>query len=83
VPNNTNDYAAGGAISLAGKVGFSEPGSDTVIGFSSPGLTYAGSCPGAINGGTLTITDGVHKLEIIQRECGITDAKLDGSFIDL
>ncbi len=83
VPNDTNNYSAGGAITLAGKVGLTESGSKTIIGFSSAGLTYDGSCPGAINGGTLTITDGVHNLEIIQRECGITDAKLDGSFIDL
>jgi hypothetical protein len=83
VPNNTNDYSAGGAITLAGKVGLSEPGSDTVIGFSSAGLTYDGSCPGAINGGDLTITDGVHNLVITQKKCGYTEAKLDGSFIDL
>jgi hypothetical protein len=83
VPNDTNNYGAGGVITLAGKVGLSEPGSDTVVGFSSPGLTYAGSCPGAINGGALTITDGVHNLVITQKKCGYTEAKLDGSFIDL
>jgi hypothetical protein len=83
VPNNTNDYGAGGVITLAGKVGLSEPGTDTVVGFSSAGLTYDASCPGAINKGDLTITDGVHNLVITQRECGYTYAKLDGSFIDL
>ena len=83
LPKNTNDYGAGGTITLAGKVGLSEPGSDTVIGFSSPGITYDSACVGAITGGNLTITDGVHNLVITQTRCGNTEAKLDGNFIDL
>jgi hypothetical protein len=83
VPKNTNKYSAGGVITFAGKVGLSEPGSDTVVGFSSAGLTYDSSCPGSINGGALTITDGVHNLVITQRECGYTDAKLDGAWYDI
>jgi hypothetical protein len=84
VPNNTNDYGAGGVITLAGKVGLSEDGvANTIIGFSSAGLTYDRACTGAINGGALTITDGVHNLVITQKKCGYTEAKLDGNFIDL
>jgi hypothetical protein len=84
VPNNTDNYGAGGVITLAGKVGLSEAGvANTIIGFSSAGLTYDPSCTGAIKKGDLTITDGVHNLVISQRRCGYTDAKLDGVWYDL
>jgi hypothetical protein len=83
VPNNMGNFGAGGAINLSGKVGLSQSGNDSVIGFSSKGLTYDGGCAGLINKGTVTITDGVHNLEIIQQACGLTDGKLDGNFIDL
>jgi hypothetical protein len=84
VPNNTNDYGAGGAITLAGKVGLSENGvASTIVGFSTSGLTYDRTCTGAINGGALTITDGVHNLVITQKKCGYTEAKLDDNWYDI
>jgi hypothetical protein len=75
----------GGAINVTGKVGFSEPGSDTVVGFSSSGLTYDRDCAGLIDKGSLTITDGrpERALVITQRECGYTYAKVGNEFIDL
>jgi hypothetical protein len=81
VPNNSNDYGAGGVITLAGKVGFA----DTIVGFNSAGLTYDRACAGAINGGKLTITDGRpdRDLVITQKSCGITEAKVGSEFIDL
>jgi hypothetical protein len=77
-PNST-----GGNLSLTGKIGLSEPGSDTVVGLSSNGLTYLNSCNSSINHGSLTFTDSVHNLVITQVKCGYTSAKLDGKFIDL
>jgi hypothetical protein len=75
----------GGAINVTGKVGFSEPGSDTIVGFSSSGLTYDRDCAGLIDKGSLTITDGrpERALVITQRECGYTYAKVGNEFIDL
>jgi hypothetical protein len=82
-PDNIHDYGAGGALSLHGKVGYSEPGSDTVVGFSSDGVTYDRNCSSSINHGSLTVTDGVHNLVITQQKCGSTSAKVDGHTIDL
>jgi hypothetical protein len=84
LPENTSNYAAGGVIKLDGKVGYTENGgTNTIVGFSSAGLTYDDACNGAITGGKLTITDGLHNLVISQRKCGYTDAKLDGEWYDI
>jgi hypothetical protein len=82
-PYNMGDFAAGGNISLSGKVGFSQSKSDTVIGFSSNGITYDEGCSSVLNKGSLTITDGLHNLVITQQKCGELSAQVDGSNISL
>jgi hypothetical protein len=82
-PKNVHNYGAGGALALSGKVGLSQPGTDTVVGISSDGLTYDENCSSSINHGSLTATDGVHNLVITQVKCGYTSAKVDGHYIDL
>jgi hypothetical protein len=81
VPNGSR-----GTIDLAGKVGFSEPGgSDTVVGFSSAGLSYDSDCVDLIDKATLTITDGrpERALVITKTRCGgIVEAKVGGQFVD-
>jgi hypothetical protein len=82
-PNNMGDFTAGGALRVNGKLGLSEPGSDTVIGLSSNGITYDRHCSSIINKGSFKISDGKNNLEIIQRSCNVTDAKLNGNYISL
>jgi hypothetical protein len=82
-PTNMDDFTAGGALRVNGKLGLSEPGSDTVIGLSSNGITYDRNCSSIINKGSFKISDGKNNLEITQKSCNVTDAKLNGNFISL
>jgi hypothetical protein len=81
-PKNAGNYGSGGTINLNGKIGISEPGSDTVLGLSTTGLTYGDSDCG-LKLGAITLTDGLHNLVITQNNCDSIDAKLDGNFYDI
>jgi hypothetical protein len=82
-PQEMGDFSRAGSLKVSGKLGYSEPGSDTIIGLNSSNLMYDRTCGSIINKGSFTVTDGKNNLEIIQNSCNVTDAKLNGSFIDL
>jgi hypothetical protein len=82
-PKEMGDFSRAGALKVSGKLGYSEPGSDIIIGLTSKNLTYNRNCGSLIDGGSFTIADGKSNLEIIQKACNSTDAKLNGNFISL